>query len=98
MARTTEKSLEDLVLRLNKIANTSTTPYAKNPKTDQFEAQIGNFHLDSAYGRTALHEMLSDTGGVYDVFHGHYTKREMHLLLWGFIQGLLYVQNKEREK
>jgi hypothetical protein len=97
MTRKTLKEIEDLVFRINQTAGTPLAPYAKDQETGQIKSQKGNFHLDFAYGGVALHEMLGDVGGVNDVFHGHYTKNAMHLLLWGFLQGMFYIQNKERE-
>lgn len=51
--------------------------------------QIGNFHIDGAYGGYALHRMVSEGGGVTDVLQvGHQSKAELQRLMFAFIRGM----------
>ena len=75
-----------MVDRLNRVTD---SPLGYNTNVDgKFNANIGNFHIDSAYGGVSLYRTVSTSGGVSDVFRmGHTTKRElyhcMHALLTG---------------
>ena len=80
----TTKDLEKLVERLNNLTGNPATPYTKD-ENEKFKANIGNYHLDGAYGGYALHQMCSVGGGVNEIFGGHMPKRE----LFGKIQAML---------
>jgi superoxide dismutase len=88
--RITQKHIEALVGRLNKTTKSPAEPYTN--VDGKFTANIGNYHIDSAYGGVALHRMECNGGSVSDVFRsGHTTKRELaeriHAFLAGFEAG-----------
>jgi hypothetical protein len=58
-------------------------------KSGKFTANVGNYHLDWAYGGVALHRMQNTSGGVEDILRvGFVSKREMQKLLFAYIAGL----------
>jgi hypothetical protein len=83
MQATTLKFLQAQVDRINRTAGTPLEPWADS------KAQIGNYHLDGAYGGYALHQMGNESGGIRDVFRcGHVTKRELSNRISAFLVGL----------
>lgn len=83
MNRITEKQLQAVVDRLNRITGSPMQPYI------DCKAQIGNYHLDHAYGGVCLHRMVNDGGGVSSPLStGHITKRELFNLMHAYISGL----------
>jgi hypothetical protein len=81
--RVTEKQLQAIVDRINRITNSPAEPYING------KAQIGNYHLSHAYGGVSLHRMHNDGGGVSSPLSiGHVTKRELQNLMYAFICGL----------
>lgn len=89
MNRITDKHLQAIVDRLNRITGSPMTPYADG------KAQIGNFHLSHAYGGVCLHRMHNEGGGVSSPLStGHITKRELADLLHAFIAGINFAQKE----
>jgi hypothetical protein len=83
MNRITEKQLQAVVDRLNRITGSPLEPYIGG------EAQIGNYHLSHAYGGVCLHRMYNEGGGVSSPLStGHITKRELMGLLHAYINGI----------
>jgi hypothetical protein len=83
MNRVTEKQLQAVVDRLNRITASPAAPYIDG------KAQIGNYHLSHAYGGVCLHRMYNEGGGVTSPLStGHITKRELLGLLHAFINGI----------
>lgn len=83
MNRITEKHLQAVVDRLNRITGSPLEPYVNG------KAQIGNYHLSHAYGGVCLHRMHNEGGGVSSPLStGHITKRELAGLLHAFIAGI----------
>jgi len=83
MNRVTEKQLQAVVDRLNRITGSPAAPYIGR------EAQIGNYHLSHAYGGVCLHRMYNENGGVSSPLStGHITKRELLGLLHAYISGI----------
>jgi hypothetical protein len=81
--RVTEKHLQAIVDRLNRITGSPMKPYEGN------KAQIGNYHLSHAYGGVCLHRMHNDAGGVSSPLStGHITKRELAGLMHAFMAGM----------
>lgn len=81
--RVTEKQLQAIVDRLNRITNSPAVPYIEG------KAQIGNYHLSHAYGGVALHRMHNENGAASSPLStGHITKRELQGLLYAFISGI----------
>jgi len=81
--RVTEKQLQAIVDRINRITNSPAAPYIDG------KAQIGNYHLSHAYGGVSLHRMHNESGGVSSPLSiGHVPKRELANLMWAYISGL----------
>jgi len=87
MQTVTKKDLKSQVDRLNREMNLPLVPYIR--EGDKFIAQIGNYHLSGAYGGHALHKMVTDGGGISDVFGcGHITKRDLSARISAMIAGI----------
>jgi hypothetical protein len=87
MNRITEKQLQAVVDRLNRITGSPLEPYAKIG--DKHAAQIGCYHLSHAYGGVCLHRMYNEGGGVTSPLStGHISKRELLGLLHAYINGI----------
>jgi hypothetical protein len=83
MNRVTEKQLQAIVDRLNRVTNSPMEPYIKG------KAQPGNYHLSHAYGGVCLHRMFNEGGGVSSPLSiGHVPKRELLNLMHAYICGL----------
>lgn len=88
MERITDKHLEILVKRINVATKNPVTPWTKY-KNGNIKSNIGNYHLDGAYGGVALHQMVNEQGGVDDIFNsGYMTKRDLNNRLRAFLVGL----------
>lgn len=86
--RITDKQLESVVSRINRATKSPMEPWVQT-KDGKLVAQIGNYHLDHAYGGVSLHRMSSTGGGVSDVLScGHVTKGKLYALMHAFIRGL----------
>lgn len=85
MERITEKQLNAVVERLNRITH---SPLASWTKTDKGPtANIGNYHLDYAYGGVSLARMRNEGGGIEMILPGG-TKRECYERLQAFLKGI----------
>ena len=88
MQRITDKDLNATVARINQIMGANPEPYTKD-SDGKYRANIGTYHISGAYGGKALFKMISEGGGVNDVFgYGHITKRELYERMQAFIRGL----------
>ena len=88
MQRITNKDLVDACKRINQITGANPEPYTKG-SDGKYRANIGTYYIDGAYGGKALHKMVSEGGGVSDVFGcGHITKRELYERMHAFIRGI----------
>ncbi len=86
--RVTNAQLEAVVERINRITKSPLESYTVD-SAGKYTANIGNFHLDYAYGGVALHRMQSIGGGITDVLSiGHPSKRECLNAMFAFIRGL----------
>lgn len=87
MERITQKDLEWQVKRINKATKSPTAPYTR---TDgKTTGNIGNYHLDYAYGGVKLVRMVSDGGGIEEISRdGFGTKRQLYSWLQAFLAGL----------
>jgi hypothetical protein len=57
-------------------------------------ANVGNFHLSSAYGGVALVQMVGSSGGIsMPLMQGHTTKRDCYDQVYAFIKGIEYQQH-----
>ncbi len=83
--------LEAVVKRINKMTGSPETPWRR--ENEKNIANIGNYHLDFAYGMQRLSRMTSEGGSVTDVCGiGYGSKRETLNAMFAFISGL--EQNK----
>ena len=86
--RITTKDLESRVAFLNKITGSPATPYTKLAKPGKYEPNVGNYHLDWAYGGVKVIRMM-ENGGCSNPFSvGFETKRECLGVLNSFIKGV----------
>ncbi len=95
MQRITEKQLESLVERLNKVTNSPLTPYTKQAD-GKFKANPGNYHWGWAYGGVKLVRMGNEGGGLSDgdvLGTGFGTKREVYNALHSFFRGMEVGEN-----
>lgn len=97
--RITNSDLEAVCRRINRIVNQSENfdVWESNPDwntetgtaSNAVRARIGTFYIDGAYGGVALYRIMSEGGGVTDVFNvGHVPKRELYHLMFAYIEGL----------
>ena len=84
MKRITEKDLEAVVNRLDRITNSPMESYSKSPMGNAIKAQIGNYHLSWAYG-----------GVTTPLNCGYVSKRELYNLIQSYISGILHNQEIE---
>lgn len=92
MRRITQQDLEAVCGRINRMLGMPDIQYTRMAD-GKLRANIGNFHLDYAYGGVALHQMWSDGGGVRDVLCGHWSKRDLYARMQAFIAGLSEVKS-----
>lgn len=85
MDRITEKHLEAVVARINKLTKSPATSYTKTP--NGIIPNAGNFHLDFACGKVGLIRMMNTGSGVTSILPLS-TKRELYDKMQSFIQGL----------
>jgi len=87
MNRITMKDLEQVVRIINRETGNPETSYTR--EGDKFKANIGNYHLDGAYGGWSLEQMTNEGGGVDDTLRcGHVSKRELYNRMKAFLDGL----------
>ena len=90
--RITDKHLEGMIARLNRLTNSPVKPYEQI--NGRRVAQIGCYHLSHAYGGVALHRMHNEGGGVTTpIGGGHMPKRELYERIYAFIMGIEAAQN-----
>ena len=92
--RTTDKCLNSLAMRLNRLTNQPLVPWTHT--NSAVSSLPGNFHISHANGGVALHQISNTSGGVTDVFfHGHVPKRELERMIRAFITGIEYQQRND---
>lgn len=86
--RINNKDLETMTSRINDITN---NPKEYSTRIDgKFRSNIGNYHIDSAYGGVSLHQVTNESGGIRDVFScGHTTKRDLYDRMQAYCNGLI---------
>jgi len=95
MSRVTIKNLEFLVERINKLTGSPLTPWERID--GKLQANIGNYHLDQAYGGIKLVRMDTLGGGISIVTrNGYGTKKELYYQLDAIITGLELRNNNEK--
>ena len=86
--RITIRDLEGVVNRLNRITNNPLTPWRTNAN-GKLRANIGNYHIDWAYGGCTLHQMQNEAGGVRDVVSiGYTSKKDLYHAIHAYISGI----------
>ena len=86
MERITEKKLNALCERLNKLTGSPETPYTLDGVG--IRANVGNYHISHAYGGVCLHRMSNESGGVTTPLNcGHVSKRELYNAMHAFMAG-----------
>ncbi len=90
--RITQKDLECLTQRINEATNSPLIPYRRNGTEGKrhtgFTANIGNYHLDYAYGGVKLVRMVNGGGGITEISRdGFGTKRELYNWMRAFLVG-----------
>jgi hypothetical protein len=96
MQRVTEKELDGIVARINRITGNPETSYTKSAE-GKYSQNAGNYHLSWAYGGVTLHQMLES--GSRDVLGcGYVSKRELRDQMYAFIHGLSTGLSTERNK
>ena len=86
--RITDKHLQALCDRINRVTGSPMAPYALDTVKGKHVAQIGNYHISHAYGGVSLHRMVNEGGGVSNVFgYGHVRKRELYDAMHAFLTG-----------
>ena len=83
MNRITQKDLQNIVDRINLTACMPLKPWTDN------KANIGNYHLDWAYGGVKLVRHVNEGGGIKVITMGGYgTKRELYYQMQAYLRGL----------
>lgn len=86
--RITQKDLEAVIARINRITKSPETPHAKTPE-GKYISNVGNYHLSMAYGGYNLQRITNECGGTTcPLGTGHVTKKELYNLMHAFIRGL----------
>lgn len=80
--RITERDLHDLCKRLNEITGNPVNPYIDN------HANVGNYHINFAYGGVQLHQTMSKSGGIKSISSGYTPKRELYNFMQAYLGGL----------
>ena len=92
MTWTTQKDLEAVIRRINIAAGAPLEPYSvvvQEDGTKKYKANVGNYHLDRAYGGYQLQRMYNASGGVTEPLGGGYvSKRELFGRLHAYLMGM----------
>jgi hypothetical protein len=93
MSWTTQKDLDGLVSRLNRITE---SPAEYSTKLDGvYKANIGHYHLDCAYGGVKLARTITAGGGIRTpVSMGYESKKDAYYIIAAFISGIEEEQAK----
>ena len=83
----TKHMLDVLIDRINTKAGAPLTPYTRTPEGN-IVANIGNYHLDCAYGGYQLCVMQNNGGGIHNITSGYDTKKDMYYQLQAFLAGM----------
>ena len=86
--RITQSDLEHRVKQINEVTDSSSEPYTKD-RDGQLAANIGNHHLDYAYGGVRLVKMVNLGGAITVLSNGGFgTKRELYNWMDAFLAGI----------
>ena len=89
----TRKDLEYLVDEINTKTKSPIESWTRNgtigKRQPGFKANVGNYHLDYAYGGVKLSRMVNDGGGIDNISKdGYGTKRELYNWMRAFLAGM----------
>jgi hypothetical protein len=102
MNRITDKHLDALCARLNKLTRSPETKYTRHERIKPevidgkpgqknifwLSANVGHYHISHAYGGVCLHRMSNESGGVTTpLTYGHVPKRELYNAMLAYIAG-----------
>ena len=86
--RITQRDLDGLINRLNRITNSPATYSDKQPD-GKFKANVGHYHLDQAYGGVKLARVYNEGGGITTPCSmGYETKRDAYGIIAAYIAGI----------
>jgi hypothetical protein len=89
MNRITDKNLEGVCAIINRVTGSPEKPYVDGV------AQIGNYHIGSAYGGVSLQRMSNSSGGVTEpLYCGYQTKRDLWNRMHAFLKGIEMEQER----
>jgi len=86
MNRITENMLKNRCNHLNAITGNPQAPW--NNLSGQMKGNVGNYHIDGAYGGVQLVQVMNEEGGIHTFFGGHVSKRELYGNINAFINGV----------
>jgi hypothetical protein len=87
--RITQGDLETLRDRINMVTGSPQTRYTKTKAGPPYDANIGHYHLNYAYGGVKLSRIMSAGGSITNISTGGYgTKRELYNWMGAFLSGL----------
>jgi hypothetical protein len=90
--RITAANLQAVVDRINRLTGSPATSYTRG-EDGKLRANVGNFHISSAYGGVTLHRMSNEAGGVTTPLGlGYSTKRDLYEQLHAFARGIEMAQ------
>lgn len=85
--RITRAHLDAKAATLNKMTYSPAEP--SHMVDGKYRANVGNYHINGAYGGYCLHRTVNEAGGVSDVFScGHVPARELAGLISAYMAGL----------
>ena len=88
MSRITKHNLEIAIHRLNVVSGNPTEPWTKDDD-GKFRANIGNYHLDGAYGGWKFVQTMNEGGGINNTINmGFESKKVCYELLTAYIAGI----------
>ena len=86
--RITQKNLENLVARINKMMNAPEAAWTKH-ENGKYTSNDGHYCLDYAYGGVKLARMSGSAGGQDDISRtGFVSKRELYEWMQAFLEGI----------
>ena len=87
MNRIRQINLDYLVDRINEVTKSPMSSYTTKDGSI-LKANIGNYHLDYAYGGVRLVRMVNKQGGIEEISGtGFGTKRELYAWMQAFLAG-----------
>ena len=93
MERIKQTDLEYLVNRINEVTNSPRMCFKRNGEKSNrkigLTGNIGNYHLNYAYGGVQLVRIVSESGGIETTStNGFGTKRELYNWMTAFLAGI----------